>query len=104
MAISLVKPFDPREQDVLIRHGEGDVDPSPPPAAADLERLRRLDGCEAVMILVDRFGADTVIWWARGHGLKAGQVVSEDRPSHLCLADGAALQNNRCVQCGRDNS
>lgn len=66
--------------------------------------------------LVNTFGVDLVRRWINYYGWREpryptpslrGQVLSQvapDRPSDRCLADGAALVNHICVQCGRDNS
>lgn len=72
-----------------------------PPTAEDLELLDVKDGLFA---LIRKYGGQRVMRWVRNLAHAAGDDLPDDRPSHLCLADGAALKNKICVQCGRDNS
>lgn len=66
------------------------------------EQLERLDGIEALTLLVALHGAATVQRWLVNLAAMQGQDL--DRPADRCLADGAALINSICVRCGRDNS
>jgi hypothetical protein len=67
----------------------------------DAELLAITDG---LTNLIQKHGAPRIMRLVRMIAHLAGQDVPHDRPSHLCLADGAALKNNLCVRCGRDNS
>lgn len=92
-------PLDPREQPVAERPS---VLYGPEmPTVDQWEILAAQDGLYA---LIRKYGARRVFSWCRNIATIAGHETEPDRPAHRCLADGAALIHNICVQCGRDNS
>jgi hypothetical protein len=108
-----LREFQPVEHDDdFSRIGQLAVPPPPQHAATVPERAgeptaeqwEELAVKEGLFALIRKYGAPRVAKWVRNLAAMAGQDVNDERPSHLCLADGAALKNNRCVQCGRDNS
>lgn len=113
------KPYhDPREQSV-----------ADPIVLTRAEQVRRCEAIEEVHALVRAHGTSLVLGWVLmtppqeevaelvrefGRDLirkyvgyfadKRGRGRVPERPVDRCLADGAALVNSICVQCGRDNS
>ncbi len=65
------------------------------------DALSRLEAFNRAYDLVTTYGYARVERWVRTAAGIAGQT---DRPADRCLADGSALINDVCVQCGRDNS
>lgn len=70
------------------------------PTAEQFELLAVQDGLYQV---IKKYGGPRVMRWVRNLSAIAGEDI-EDRPADRCLADGGALVNSICVQCGRDNS
>jgi hypothetical protein len=100
---SYVAPYETTES-VVTAYGENcmareqmGIPPLPPP---DVDKLDAMDG---LYNLIQKYGATRVMSWIRNLAAIAGQDVTE-RPADRCLADGGALINRICVQCGRDNS
>ena len=72
----------------------------------DEDAMAVLDASEALERLADRLGGyRRVIGIAKSLAWIHGEALSDERPLHRCLADGALLPASRiCPSCGRDNS
>jgi hypothetical protein len=78
------------------------------PMVPTQEQIEMLEATDGLYNLIQKYGADRVMWWVKTLATIAGKAVDEsvyiDRPADRCLADGAPLVNSICTRCGCDNS
>jgi hypothetical protein len=90
-------PSDPRDQPVAVKPSAFYT-----PEMPTEEQWEILAAQDGLYVLIQKYGARRVSAWVRNLAAIHGQDI--DRPADRCLADGAALVNQICVKCGRDNS